>query len=80
LKKEIAFIITISGHTDNVGNKSYNLKLSENRAKSVANYLISKGIDASRIKSLGMGNSKPIQSNESEDGRKANRRVEFYIN
>ncbi len=80
MKKEIAFIITISGHTDNVGNKSYNLKLSENRAKSVANYLISKGIDASRIKSLGMGNSKPIQSNESEDGRKANRRVEFYIN
>jgi OOP family OmpA-OmpF porin len=80
LKKEIAFIITISGHTDNVGNKSYNLKLSENRAKSVANNLISKGIDASRIKSLGMGNSNPIQSNESEDGRKANRRVEFYIN
>lgn len=80
MKKEIAFIITISGHTDNVGNKSYNLKLSENRAKSVANNLISKGIDASRIKSLGMGNSNPIQSNESEDGRKANRRVEFYIN
>jgi outer membrane protein OmpA-like peptidoglycan-associated protein len=80
LKKEITFHITISGHTDNVGNKSYNLKLSENRAKSVANFLISKGIDASRITSIGMGNSKPILSNESEVGRKANRRVEFYIN
>ncbi|MCX7743285.1 MAG: OmpA family protein [Flavobacteriales bacterium] len=79
LKANPQYSITISGHTDNVGNKSYNLHLSENRAKAVANYLISKGIEESRITTAGYGNSQPIASNDTEDGRKKNRRVSFII-
>lgn len=79
LKANPQFAIAIHGHTDNVGNKSYNLRLSENRAKAVANYLISKGIAESRITTAGYGNSQPIASNDTEEGRKKNRRVSFTI-
>jgi outer membrane protein OmpA-like peptidoglycan-associated protein len=75
-----AFMVNIEGHTDNVGNKSYNLKLSQNRAKAVVNYLIGKGIDSRRLKWEGFGESKPLASNDDEkDGREINRRVEFTI-
>lgn len=79
LKKSPTYKIEISGHTDNIGNKSYNLELSKTRAEEVAKYLVSKGIDKSRIISVGKGSSDPIQSNESEAGRQKNRRVEFVL-
>ena len=79
LKVNSQYSITISGHTDNVGNKSYNLRLSENRAKAVASYLISKGIAETRITTRGYGSSSPIASNDTEEGRKKNRRVSFTI-
>lgn len=71
--------IEIRGHTDAKGADSYNLRLSENRAKAVADYLISKGVDAKRIRYKGYGKSQPIDSNDTEEGRAKNRRVEFKI-
>mgnify|MGYP000215212026 CR=1 FL=1 len=71
--------IKIAGHTDNVGSKTFNQNLSEKRAKAVADYLISKGIDKKRIQTIGYGMDKPIASNETEEGRQQNRRVEFII-
>ena len=71
--------IEISGHTDNVGSKSTNQTLSQQRAKSVTEYLISKGVDASRLQSKGYGMEKPVADNSTEQGRTLNRRVEFTI-
>ena len=68
--------IEISGHTDNVGKKTANKKLSQQRADAVRDYLVSKGIDASRIKSVGYGDEKPIAPNDTPDGRRENRRIE----
>lgn len=79
LKKEIAYKIVISGHTDNIGNKSYNLDLSSRRANSVGNYLISKGIAKERISTEGFGSTLPISGNETPEGRQKNRRVEFKL-
>ncbi|MFZ4797282.1 MAG: OmpA family protein [Bacteroidia bacterium] len=75
--KNLQFII--QGHTDNKGNAAKNLELSKNRAKAVANYLISKGIDIKRISSEGFGGSKPIAENKTEKGRALNRRVDLII-
>jgi len=71
--------VEIDGHTDNVGSAEYNLKLSEERAKSVARYLIKQGVDPSRIMYKGFGFSQPVATNETEEGRAQNRRVEFKI-
>lgn len=71
--------IKIIGHTDNVGSESSNQKLSEGRAKSVRNNIISRGIDPSRIEFEGRGESEPIDTNDTEEGRSKNRRVEFEI-
>lgn len=71
--------IQIGGHTDNIGNDADNLKLSENRAKAVADYLISKGIDASRLTWKGYGKTKPVADNSTEEGRAKNRRTEFTV-
>lgn len=71
--------IEISSHTDSKGANEYNFKLSENRAKSVVDYLISKGIDSNRLVSKGYGEEKPIGTNDTEDGRQLNRRTEFKI-
>lgn len=71
--------ISIEGHTDSYGGDEYNLLLSENRAKAVANYLIQKGIAGTRIAFVGYGRSRPVASNEEEKGRQKNRRVEFII-
>jgi outer membrane protein OmpA-like peptidoglycan-associated protein len=79
LKNNENIKIEISGHTDNTGQKDYNLKLSENRAKTVAGYLIEKGISKIRIVWKGYGDSVPIESNTTEEGRSANRRTEFKI-
>ncbi len=79
LKENPNIKIEISGHTDNVGNESFNLDLSQKRAKSVMDYLTSKGIEASRLKSEGYGLTKPVADNSTEAGRAMNRRVEFTI-
>jgi outer membrane protein OmpA-like peptidoglycan-associated protein len=71
--------IEIQGHTDSTGSDAYNQTLSEKRASSVSNYLTSKGIQSSRITTLGYGESAPKYSNDTEDGRSQNRRVEFLI-
>ncbi len=68
--------VEISGHTDNVGNAKTNKKLSEKRAQACRDYLISKGIDGSRIEAVGYGDERAIAPNDSEDGRQKNRRIE----
>jgi outer membrane protein OmpA-like peptidoglycan-associated protein len=71
--------IEIGGHTDNVGTKAYNKTLSENRANSVYNYLISKGIDKTRLSYKGYDFSVPVATNDTEEGRALNRRTEFKV-
>jgi outer membrane protein OmpA-like peptidoglycan-associated protein len=71
--------LLIVGHTDNVGSQSYNKPLSEQRAKSVRDYLVSNGIASSRLTSAGRGLEEPIADNSTADGRAANRRVEIAI-
>lgn len=71
--------ISIEGHTDNEGSKSGNLRLSKNRAQSVYKYLVEKGIEESRLSTKGYGSSQPVADNESEEGRKMNRRTEIRI-
>ena len=71
--------ISIHGHTDNQASENYNLKLSEARAKATVDFLTNKGIDSMRITSKGFGESTPIASNDTKDGRQQNRRVEFVI-
>lgn len=71
--------VEISGHTDNTGTAANNLKLSQNRAQSVANYLTSHGVDARRMVQKGYGADKPIRPNDTEENKQANRRIEFRI-
>ncbi|MDD5571381.1 MAG: OmpA family protein [Bacteroidales bacterium] len=71
--------ISIEGHTDNIGNESDNFALSENRARAVQQYLIFKGIEATRMDYKGFGESKPVAENNSEEGRAKNRRTVFVI-
>lgn len=77
LKANTSLKISIEGHTDNVGNLTSNQSLSVNRAKSVMNALISKGIEKTRLSSKGWGQTKPIADNKTEDGKAKNRRVEI---
>lgn len=79
LKGNPGIKIAIYGHTDNVGDAKENLLLSTNRAKAVNDYLILEGIDPSRLSYKGFGESSPIASNSSEDGRAKNRRTEFVV-
>ncbi len=69
--------ISIEGHTDSVGSHAYNMKLSERRAESVKDYLVAGGISASRMTTVGYGETKPIASNSTEEGRAENRRVDL---
>jgi OOP family OmpA-OmpF porin len=70
----------IEGHTDNIASEAYNQNLSEKRANSVRQYIIDKfGIDGSRLTAAGYGESKPIASNDTEEGRQKNRRVEAVM-
>jgi OOP family OmpA-OmpF porin len=71
--------INIEGHTDSIGSASYNKKLSLKRAQSVRDYLIEQGIDAEKLRAAGFGETKPVSTNLSEEGRAENRRVEFNI-
>ncbi|WP_333818608.1 OmpA family protein [Ohtaekwangia sp.] len=79
MKEKGGMQIVISGHTDATGPEQYNLGLSERRAKSVANYFIDKGIAKDRIATEFFGETKPADTNETKEGRKKNRRVEFKI-
>lgn len=72
-------IIEVAGHTDSVGSDSYNQQLSQRRAEAVASYLNSRGIMRDRMITVGAGESRPIASNDTEQGRAANRRVEVTL-
>ena len=78
--KENDVKVIIEGHTDNSGDYKLNVKLSKDRANTIKDYLIKKGIERNRIKIKGYGPSKPRYSNLSEELRRLNRRVELYIN
>jgi outer membrane protein OmpA-like peptidoglycan-associated protein len=71
--------IEIGGHTDNVGSHEYNITLSENRAKTVNQYLVENGIEQSRLLYKGYGETKPVDTNETPEGRAINRRTEFKV-
>ena len=79
LQKHQEVEIKIYGHTDNVGNESHNLKLSESRAGAVAGYFVNHGVDERRIVFNGYGSSYPVADNTSEDGMRKNRRVEIIL-
>jgi len=78
-------VVELSAHTDSVGSDAYNLKLSQDRAQSCVDYMISKGITATRISAVGYGRSRPIAPNslpngqDNPDGRQLNRRIEFVV-
>lgn len=79
LKEYPKTILDIYGHTDSVGNDASNQTLSEQRAASVGRYLATQGVDPMRIETQGLGESKPIASNDTEAGKQQNRRVELEI-
>lgn len=71
--------VSVEGHTDAVGSDAYNQRLSERRAESVRRYLVEHGIDESRLSTVGYGESRPIASNQTREGRALNRRVELIV-
>ncbi len=71
--------IEVSGHTDSIGDVAYNKKLSQKRAEAVKQYLISRGCNPAQINAVGYGSEKPLESNETAEGRRKNRRVEFKV-
>ncbi len=71
--------IEIAAHTDNIGSFEYNMELSRKRAQSIMDYMVSRGISQDRLKAVGYGESRPIASNQTEEGRQKNRRVEFIL-
>ncbi len=79
MKLKPTLIIEIGGHTDNVGTPESNMKLSQERANTVRNYIINKGIAANRITAKGYGDTMPVADNSTEDGRSKNRRTEVSI-
>lgn len=79
LKENPTLKIQITGHTDNVGTDKYNQRLSEGRAKAVYEEMVKRGINPKRMSWRGAGESEPIESNETPEGRQENRRVEFMI-
>jgi len=79
LKENPAMMITIAGHTDNTGSAKTNLALSHKRAQAVADFLMQQGIAGKRLAVKGFAAEKPIASNDREEGRQQNRRVEFVI-
>ncbi|MFN5912459.1 MAG: OmpA family protein, partial [Bacteroidota bacterium] len=71
--------IEISGHTSSEGNEGHNMTLSQKRADAVKNWLVSKGISADRMTTIGMGSTENIAENDTEENREKNRRIEFSI-
>jgi outer membrane protein OmpA-like peptidoglycan-associated protein len=72
-------VVEISGHTDNVGNPADNMILSQDRANTVRNYLIKKGVESNRVTAVGFGDTKPVADNITSQGRQMNRRTEVKI-
>ena len=72
-------VVHIIGHSDNGGSIEYNMLLSEKRAEGVARFFMQKGVPDSRMKTEGRGDTEPRESNETEEGRELNRRVEIYV-
>lgn len=79
LRRNPTVEIEIAGHTDSKGSDEYNQKLSQGRTQAVVDYLISQGVNARRLVAMGYGESKPVDTNETEEGRAKNRRVEFTV-
>ncbi|ABG59692.1 OmpA family protein [Cytophaga hutchinsonii] len=79
LRNNPLYNLYIEGHTDNVGDDEANLDLSKRRAISVKNYLVSKGVGAARLTTDGFGEARPVDTNDTPEGRKKNRRVEMHI-
>jgi outer membrane protein OmpA-like peptidoglycan-associated protein len=71
--------VVVQGHTDSTGSEEYNLDLSERRAESVRRYLASLGVDPARLATMGFGEDSPVASNDSESGRRQNRRVDILL-
>ncbi|MBD3241229.1 MAG: OmpA family protein [Chitinivibrionales bacterium] len=71
--------VLVEGHTDNTGSDEFNQKLSEDRALNVMQYLIEQGVDSSRLRSHGYGETKPVADNETKEGRQKNRRVDLVV-
>lgn len=79
LKEYPKTIVEVAGHTDSVGSAESNQSLSERRAGAVSTYLMGKGVKAERIISVGVGETRPVASNDNEGGRQSNRRVELTL-
>jgi outer membrane protein OmpA-like peptidoglycan-associated protein len=80
VKKYPRFLVTVEGHTDNIGNKKANHTLSQKRAEAVVSWLINPGsVEKKQLKARGYGDSKPIANNKTEEGRAKNRRVDFQV-
>ena len=77
MKNNPAIVVEISGHTDSRGTRARNMTLSKDRAESVKSWLVSNGIESSRIETEGYGPDKPIDTNDTDEGRLRNRRIEF---
>ena len=71
--------LVIQGHTDSIGSDEFNKELSEKRAKAVYDYMMKKGLNIKEVSYVGHGETRPVADNETKEGRKANRRVEFRI-
>ena len=79
LKRNPQMSVLIEGHTDSVGAEDYNMGLSVRRAQAVKDYMISQGIAKERLTKKGFGESQPLESNDTKEGRAQNRRVEFVV-
>ena len=71
--------VWVTGHTDSVGDREYNIRLSQQRADVVIEYLVGKGMDRARLTAIGFGYSQPVADNATEEGRAKNRRIEFRV-
>jgi len=79
LSRDDETILMVVGHTDSTGDENYNMRLSEQRARSAADYMISRGLTRSRVQTEGRGETEPIANNSSKQGQQENRRVEVAI-
>jgi outer membrane protein OmpA-like peptidoglycan-associated protein len=79
LKANATVKVELAGHTDNVGSREYNKKLSHDRAEAVRSYLVSKGVSPARLTASGYGMEQPVATNDTDEGRALNRRVEFRV-
>jgi outer membrane protein OmpA-like peptidoglycan-associated protein len=79
MKAKPSLKLKIEGHTDIVGDHARNMKLSNLRAESVRNYMVQNGIAGNRLYTIGYGETRPTASNNTDEGRKLNRRTEFII-